>query len=199
MTNGTHEAAVQLLTDHQRFVRLVVQREIKGPLEPPQSPHSPSYLKGLNPSGYMANRPGYRRSIGGSSSGIGGDSNISGTSPTSHTTTTILDNEKYIITNTSPVVPQQQQQKYQYGSQQSPTGQIPKTNGIEGRNVPQPAPRRLTSQSSIGSAGVNGNGTARPPSQNGNKSEDDETQVKHFFFLSLFDFVLCANLNFYFV
>lgn len=179
MTNGTHEAAVQLLTDHQRFVRLVVQREIKGPLEPPQSPHSPSYLKGLSPSGYMANRPGYKRSIGGSSSGIGGDSNISSTSPTTHTTSTFLDNEKYVITNTSPVVPQQQQQKYQYSTQQSPTtGQIPKTNGIEGKSAPQPAPRRLTSQSSLGSTGVNGNGTGRPPSQNGNKSEDDETQVK---------------------
>lgn len=62
MTTATHESAVQLLTDHQRFVRLVVQREVKGPLEPPQSPHSPSYLKGLSPSGYMANRPGYKRS-----------------------------------------------------------------------------------------------------------------------------------------
>lgn len=62
MTSATHESAVQLLTDHQRFVRLVVQREVKGPLEPPQSPHSPSYLKGLSPSGYMANRPGYKRS-----------------------------------------------------------------------------------------------------------------------------------------
>lgn len=194
MTNGTHEQAVQLLTDHQRFVRLVVQREIKGPLEPPQSPHSPSYLKGLSPSGYMANRPGYKRSsIGGSSSGIGGDSTLTGTSPTSHTTTTILDNDKYTIRSTSPVMPQQQQQqKYQYSSSHSPTpGQIPKTNGIEGgKNVPQPAPRRLTSQSSIGSTGINGNGTSgRPPSQNGNKSEDDETQVTSFFLFTYFYFV----------
>lgn len=68
MTGATHESAVQLLTDHQRFVRLVVQREVKGPLEPPLSPHSPSYLKGLSPSGYMANRPGYRRSTLGSAS-----------------------------------------------------------------------------------------------------------------------------------
>ncbi|XP_053682819.1 protein lap4-like isoform X7 [Sabethes cyaneus] len=65
ITNAHHDAAVQLLTDHQRFVRLVVQREVKGPLEPPTSPRSPM-LKGLNPTGYMANRPaysGYRRSI----------------------------------------------------------------------------------------------------------------------------------------
>lgn len=68
MTDATHDMAVQLLTDHQRFVRLVVQREMKGPLEPPLSPHSPSYLKGLSPSGYMANRPGYKRSTIGSTS-----------------------------------------------------------------------------------------------------------------------------------
>ena len=61
MTHAHHDYAVQLLTDTQRFVRLVVEREIKGPLEPPQSPRSPSILKGLSPSGYMANRPGKRR------------------------------------------------------------------------------------------------------------------------------------------
>lgn len=38
ITNAHHDYAVQLLTDHQRFVRLVVQREVKGPLEPPTSP-----------------------------------------------------------------------------------------------------------------------------------------------------------------
>lgn len=58
MTQAHHDYAVQLLTDSQRFVRLVVEREMKGPLEPPQSPRSPSVLKGLSPSGYMANRPG---------------------------------------------------------------------------------------------------------------------------------------------
>lgn len=57
MRVANHEHAVQLLTDHQRFVRLVVEREIRGPLEPPQSPRSPSLLKGLSPSAYMANRP----------------------------------------------------------------------------------------------------------------------------------------------
>lgn len=159
--HGTHDSAVLLLTDHQRFVRLVVQREIKGPLEPPQSPHSPSYLKGLSPSGYMANRPGYKRPIG----SIGAESPVG-------------DNGKY-ITNISPVVPQQ---KYP-SSQQSPVSptndafglhqQPTKTNGIEAQ--PVPAPRRLTSQSSFGSAGVNGQSV--PPSQNGNRSDDEDAQV----------------------
>ncbi|CAO1392560.1 unnamed protein product [Diamesa serratosioi] len=65
MRPAQHDHAVQLLTDHQRFVRLVIEREVKGPLEPPHSPRSP-LLKGLSPTGYMANRPtytGYRRSI----------------------------------------------------------------------------------------------------------------------------------------
>lgn len=56
MASAHHDHAVQLLTDHQRFVRLVVEREVKGPLEPPQSPNSP-LTKGLSPTGYMANRP----------------------------------------------------------------------------------------------------------------------------------------------
>jgi hypothetical protein len=56
MRAANHDLAVQLLTDTQRFVRLVVEREVRGPLEPPQSPRSP-LLKGLSPTGYMANRP----------------------------------------------------------------------------------------------------------------------------------------------
>lgn len=48
---------MELLTDSQRFVRLVVEREVKGPIEPPQSPRNPT-MKGLSPTGYMANRPG---------------------------------------------------------------------------------------------------------------------------------------------
>lgn len=157
MTNGTHETAVQLLTDHQRFVRLVVQREVKGPLEPP-SPHSPSYLKGLSPSGYMANRPGYKRpSI----------SNFI-ESPTS-------DLQKTILTNaTSPVVPQQFKSNIQ--TSPSPTQPIigGKINGIGSVSQPVPAPRRLTSQSSVGS-GCNGQSNSTP--QNGNRSEDDDIQV----------------------
>lgn len=154
MTNGTHETAVQLLTDHQRFVRLVVQREVKGPLEPP-SPHSPSYLKGLSPSGYMANRPVYKRpSI----------SNFV-ESPTADLQKTTL------FTNaTSPVVPQQLKSNTPTNASTQPT----KTNGIGSIPQPVPAPRRLTSQSSVGS-GCNGQSNAAP--QNGNRSEDDDIQV----------------------
>ena len=56
MRSANHDHAVQLLTDTQRFVRLVIEREVRGPLEPPQSPRSP-LMKGLSPTGYMANRP----------------------------------------------------------------------------------------------------------------------------------------------
>lgn len=152
MTNGTHESAVQLLTDHQRFVRLVVQREVKGPLEPP-SPHSPSYLKGLSPSGYMANRPGYKRP-----------------SISSFVESPTADTQKTVITNTSPVVPQQ----FKSNTQSPSTPTTGKTNGISS-TVPQPvpAPRRLTSQSSVGS-GINGQSNTP---QNGNRSEDDDIQV----------------------
>lgn len=149
MTNGTHESAVQLLTDHQRFVRLVVQREVKGPLEPP-SPHSPSHLKGLSPSGYMANRPGYKRAS---------FSNYI-ESPTS-------DTQKL---DTSPLVPQQ----IKSNTERPNTPTSGKTNGISGSSQPVPAPRRLTSQSSVGS-GVNGQTYAA--SSNGNRSEDDDVQV----------------------
>lgn len=152
MTSGTHETAVQLLTDHQRFVRLVVQREVKGPLEPP-SPHSPSHLKGLSPSGYMANRPGYKRpSI----------SNFI-ESPTADLQKTIIPNA------TSPVVPQQFKSN---PNTQSTIGG--KTNGIGSVPQPVPAPRRLTSQSSISSS-CNGQSNSAP--QNGNRSEDDDIQV----------------------
>ncbi|XP_049534430.1 protein lap4 isoform X3 [Anopheles darlingi] len=41
ITNAHHDYAVQLLTDHQRFVRLVVQREVKGGLDALHSPRSP--------------------------------------------------------------------------------------------------------------------------------------------------------------
>lgn len=156
MTNGTHETAVQLLTDHQRFVRLVVQREVKGPLEPP-SPHSPSYLKGLSPSGYMANRPGYKRpSI----------SNFVESPTADLQKTTLFPNA------TSPTVPQQLKSNTPTNSSSTVGG---KTNGIGSIPQPVPAPRRLTSQSSVGSS-CNGQTNATP--QNGNRSEDDDIQVK---------------------
>ncbi|XP_059220080.1 protein lap4 isoform X12 [Stomoxys calcitrans] len=65
MTNAQHDSAVQCLTQPQRFVRLVLQREYRGPLEPPLSPHSPAALNALSPAGYLNNRPGnFKRSIG---------------------------------------------------------------------------------------------------------------------------------------
>ncbi|XP_064550645.1 protein lap4 isoform X9 [Drosophila montana] len=57
MTQAHHDAAVACLTEPQRFVRLVLQREYRGPLEPPTSPRSPAVLNSLSPSGYLANRP----------------------------------------------------------------------------------------------------------------------------------------------
>ncbi|XP_059610021.1 protein lap4 isoform X14 [Phlebotomus argentipes] len=135
MTTAHHDYAVQLLTDTQRFVRLVIQREVKGPLEPPQSPRSPSVLKGLSPTGYMANRPtysGYRRSIDGSE-------NVK-TAAQTHT------------------VPP---------TAQAATTVPPKTNGIDTVPAPQPAPRRLGSQSVPNGA------------QNGPQSGDEEPQVPH--------------------
>lgn len=58
MTNAQHDAAVQCLTQPQRFVRLVLQREYRGPLEAPLSPHSPAVLNPLSPAGYLNNRSG---------------------------------------------------------------------------------------------------------------------------------------------
>lgn len=144
MTNAHHDSAVQLLTDHQRFVRLVVQREIKGPLEPP-SPRSP-VLKGVSPSSY---RPGFKRSVG--------------DSPSDDV------NQKY-ISNTSPIVHQENVTTRSV----TPVANNAKANGIESAPQPVPAPRRLTSQGSIGGtdgASVNGNQTS------GNKSEDEDVQV----------------------
>lgn len=158
MTHGTHEAAVQLLTAPDRFVRLIVQREVKGPLEPPLSPASPSYLTALSPSGYLANRPGiYKRGPNGDLSTASAASAVSppNADPAS----------KQFNSTISPQV-------HSASSLQT----TPKTNGVQSNaaSQPVPAPRRLTSQSSFGS---NGNG-ALPPSQNGNRSEDDEAQVK---------------------
>uniref|UniRef100_A0A6P4EGX0 Protein lap4 isoform X8 n=1 Tax=Drosophila rhopaloa TaxID=1041015 RepID=A0A6P4EGX0_DRORH len=65
MTDAHHDAAVGCLTEPQRFVRLVLQREYRGPLEPPTSPRSPAVLNSLSPSGYLANRPAnFSRAVG---------------------------------------------------------------------------------------------------------------------------------------
>lgn len=158
MTAAHHDAAVQHLTDSQRFVRLVVQREIKGPLEPPQSPRSP-LLKGLSPSGYLANRPaGYKRAIDGS-----------------------------VIVDESPARSQQSAHvhagEFAAASNGAAASVVDENGGGGGGGVaqPVPAPRRLNSQSSPVN-GVSQNGTAPTAAgaatpHAGNKSEDDEAQV----------------------
>lgn len=58
MTYAQHDAAVQCLTEPQRFVRLVLQREYRGSLDVLMGPHTPTTMPSLSPSGYLANRPG---------------------------------------------------------------------------------------------------------------------------------------------
>lgn len=55
MTNAHHDDAVALLTSPDRFVRLMLQREVRGSLDNVLSPRSPSVL---DPQGYLNNRPG---------------------------------------------------------------------------------------------------------------------------------------------
>lgn len=57
MTNAHHDDAVALLTSPDRFVRLMLQREVRGSLTNVLSPRSPSVL---DPEGYLSNRPGKR-------------------------------------------------------------------------------------------------------------------------------------------
>lgn len=117
-----HDYAVQLLKDSPRFVRLIVERELRGPMLPPQSPRSPSVLKGLSPSGYMANRPtytGYRRSIG-------------DTLETTAATT--------IATNSNPLTATPETTKV--------NGALTQTVGLPNVSPPQPAPRRISTQDS---------------------------------------------------
>lgn len=168
MTAATHDIAVQHLTDQQRFVRLVVQREIKGPLEPPQSPRSP-LLKGLSPSGYLANRPtigGYKR-------------------PTELADpNSIHHHQPHTIENVSATKAYDQQH---YKSNSSGGDHFEyHQNGTGENGVPQPipAPRRLNSSNSFEAVnGVNGNGpsskggASNASQSSGNKSEDDEAQV----------------------
>lgn len=173
MTSATHDIAVQHLTDQQRFVRLVVQREIKGPLEPPQSPRSP-LLKGLSPSGYLANRPtigAYKR-----------PSELHDPNAIHHQQTQ-QQQSPHTIENVSATKAYQQQYKsggedFDYQNGTAENGSVPQ---------PVPAPRRLNSSNSIDAAvnGLNGNGPNDRPKgaasnasqSSGNKSEDDEAQV----------------------
>lgn len=169
MTSATHDIAVQHLTDQQRFVRLVVQREIKGPLEPPQSPRSP-LLKGLSPSGYLANRPsvGYKR-----------------------TSDALAQHDQGVPQHTIENVAATKA----YDHQQTPPGiHFDYTNGSEnGVSQPVPAPRRLNSTNSIEAVNgmqANGNGptksaaTSNASQSSGNKSEDEDAQVCKLSFVS---------------
>lgn len=161
MTAATHDIAVQHLTDQQRFVRLVVQREIKGPLEPPQSPRSP-LLKGLSPSGYLANRPsigGYKR-------------------PTEAHDPSVQVHNLNTADNQSATKP------YQTPPGDGGGDHFDYQNGTIENGVPQPipAPRRLNSCNSIEAVnGVNGNigksAASNASQSSGNKSEDDDAQV----------------------
>lgn len=165
MTAATHDIAVQHLTDQQRFVRLVVQREIKGPLEPPHSPRSP-LLKGLSPSGYLANRPtigNYKRPS---------DANDPG----------FVHHQQQ--TNTIENVSATKAYDQQYKSSAAAGEHFDFPNGTSENGVPQPipAPRRLNSSNSFETVNGNGpssmKGAASNASQSsGNKSEDDEAQV----------------------
>ncbi|KAL7028839.1 hypothetical protein ACKWTF_006013 [Chironomus riparius] len=161
MRSANHDQAVQLLTDTQRFVRLVIEREVKGPLEMPQSPRSP-LLKGLSPTGYMANRPtytGYRRSIG--------DILESSSDTTSHKNKVVEvenhNNNK--VTTTATIITQNTENNNatlpSSTSSSSSAGTIqkdsPNSNEAFIQNekqaqvqAPQPAPRtRLSSQNSV--------------------------------------------------
>lgn len=163
MTNAHHDSAVQLLTDHQRFVRLVVQREMKGPLEPP-SPRSP-VLKGVSPSGY---RTGFKRSAG--------------DSPSSDDI-----NQKY-ISNTSPVV---HQQNIPRTVTPTAVNNNAKSNGIESSAVqPVPAPRRLNSIGGTDTASVNGNQTSGNKSED---EDVQVIECLTIFNAELMVFVNCLN------
>lgn len=137
MTNASHDSAVHLLTDHQRFVRLVVQREIKGPLEMPQSPRSPLLKSAAVPPEIGKNCVETK----------------------SVNSENIIETHKSFITKSSPVVTENSLNSVNADG-------IPKTNGIHEKKFAQPipAPRRLTSESGTtnGVVGENTNSSYGP-------------------------------------
>ncbi|XP_065371150.1 protein lap4 isoform X2 [Calliphora vicina] len=154
MTSAQHDAAVQCLTQPQRFVRLVLQREYRGPLEAPLSPHSPAVLNALSPSGYLTNRPAnFQRSIGDmvgeqqqqqqqqqpqtyQTQPIQYDTNkmMASTIPTTNTVPATKTNG---FANTNTLYQQQQHQPQQQQHQQ--------IDNATGLPIPVPAPRRSNS------------------------------------------------------
>ncbi|XP_057652655.1 protein lap4-like isoform X8 [Diorhabda carinulata] len=159
LTGASHEQAVSMLTGVERFVRLVVEREVPsekngdaiispGPQQSPRLFGLPKPYTGLYAANsYMANRPGYRRS---------------------------MEIEKKTSESPEPVKPP------------TPIQEPPKTNGIDhntAKEVPKPAPRRINSASSDSSTT-----TAQPPAPtaksqtnhkkaSSNSSLEDDTQV----------------------
>lgn len=189
MRSANHDQAVQLLTDTQRFVRIVVEREVKGPLEPPQSPRSP-LLKGLSPTGYMANRPskiifiscthnnetlinniffftylyiaytGYRRSIG----DILETSNCEATNKSNpQTNRDVVDVENHKLASTEKIITHQNTSSTAMDSEAFIKNE--KDAQIQ-QAPPRPAPRSLSTQNSI-------------PLTNGNGKSDDSAQVRY--------------------
>ncbi|KAL9899778.1 scribble planar cell polarity protein isoform 15-T30 [Glossina fuscipes fuscipes] len=189
MTNAQHDAAVQCLTEPQRFVRLVLQRIYRGPLDAPLSPHSPAVLNSLSPSGYLANRPvNFKRSIG----DIIGEQQLS--TPTKYTTQPIssYDTNKplsVMTTSTATVTvsqqptstvssaklngfantsaysqPTQQQQQQQQISAPVASTIMPQIDKLTGQ--PVPAPRRSNSVPQNDGVG-NETGIAATTSHNG--------------------------------
>ncbi|XP_057652666.1 protein lap4-like isoform X19 [Diorhabda carinulata] len=158
LTGASHEQAVSMLTGVERFVRLVVEREVPsekngdaiispGPQQSPRLFGLPKPYTGLYAANsYMANRPGYRRS---------------------------MEIEKKTSESPEPVKPP------------TPIQEPPKTNGIDhntAKEVPKPAPRRINSASSDSSTT-----TAQPPAPtaksqtnhkkaSSNSSLEDDTQ-----------------------
>ncbi|XP_056635604.1 protein lap4-like isoform X13 [Diorhabda sublineata] len=159
LTGASHEQAVSMLTGVERFVRLVVEREVPsekngdaiispGPQQSPRLFGLPKPYTGLYAANsYMANRPGYRRS---------------------------MEIEKKTSESPEPVKPP------------TPIQEPPKTNGIDhntAKEVPKPAPRRINSASSDSSTT-----TAQPQAPtaksqtnhkkaSSNSSLEDDTQV----------------------
>ncbi|KAG5682631.1 hypothetical protein PVAND_011972 [Polypedilum vanderplanki] len=188
MRAANHDHAVQLLTDTQRFVRLVIEREVKGPIEPPQSPRSP-LLKGLSPTGYMANRPtytGYRRSIGDVLE-TGNDTfnkskeveveHHNNNNSTLKTTATILTHNT--TSSAEKIQPQQQQQNQELTSSEA------FIKNEQQQAAPQPAPRtRLSSQNSIpmtnGSSNLKSDDPAQAPPRPMTSDDFQAMIPKHF-------------------
>ncbi|XP_063705869.1 protein lap4-like [Culicoides brevitarsis] len=144
-----HDYAVQLLKDSPRFVRLIVERELRGPMLPPNSPRSPGQISGLDPAGYMKHRPnytGYRRSIGDA-----------------------IDPKQDATMTKSTTAPTQLSEPLKVN------GTLTQTVGIP-TMPPQPAPRtRLSSQDSA-TLLTNGASTTSPTS-NGTNAEPLEQQT----------------------